>query len=146
MFDEGKMNFDEIIAVTASWIEATNDIRGYEVDLYDSLYPLGKLLNKNDRGEARKSEDYTRSMINYQVTLNDIFSSFQDARRMAVSMVQECYYGKLGAHFTTHDEKSLTIRFVTVSSGCYITGTIEIIGPHYEKLYQEYLDFVSRNW
>ena len=140
------MNFDEIIAVTASWIEATNDIRGYEVDLYDSLYPLGKLLNKNDRGEARKSEDYTRSMINYQVTLNDIFSSFQDARRMAVSMVQECYYGKLGAHFTTHDEKSLTIRFVTVSSGCYITGTIELLGPHYEKLDQEYLDFVSRNW
>lgn len=140
------MNFDEIIAVTASWIEATDDIRGYEADLYDSLYPLGKLLNKNDRGEARKFEDYTRSMINYQVTLNDIFSSFQDARRMAVSLVQECYYGKLGAHFTTHDEKSLTIRFVTVSSGCYLTGTIEIIGSHYEKLYQEYLDFVSRNW
>jgi hypothetical protein len=51
------MNFDEIIAVTASWIEATDDILGYEIDLYDSLYPLGKIANKNDRGEARKSED-----------------------------------------------------------------------------------------
>jgi hypothetical protein len=139
------MNFDEIIAVTASWIDATDDILGYEIDLYDSLHPLGKIVNKNDTGEARKFEDYTRSMINYQITLNDTFSSFQDANRMAESMVQECYYGKLGAHFTAHDEKSLTIRFVTVSSWCYLTGTIEIIGSHYEKLYTEFLDFIARN-
>jgi hypothetical protein len=60
-------------------------------------------------------------------------------------MVQECYYSILGAHFVSHDEKSLIIRFVTVSTWCYITGTIEIIGPHYEKLYQEYLDFIARS-
>ena len=139
------MNFDEIIAVTASWIEATDDIQGYEIDLYDSLYPLGKLLNKNDSGEARKSEDYTRSMINYQITLNDTFSSFQDVNRKAVSMIQECYYSTFGAHFVSKSEKALTIRFVTVSTWCYLTGTIEIIGPHYEKLYQEYLEFIARN-
>jgi hypothetical protein len=60
-------------------------------------------------------------------------------------MVQECYYSILGAHFVSHDKKSLIIRFVTVSTWCYITGTIEIIGPHYEKLYQEYLDFIARS-
>ncbi len=139
------MNFDEIFAVTAKWIEATNDIRGYECDLYDSLFPLGEIMNISKRGEAKDFEVYTRSMINNQITLNDTFSSFQDVNRRAVSLVQECYYSTFGAHFVTKSEKALTIRFVTVSTWCYLTGTIEIIGPHYEKLYQEYLEFIARN-
>lgn len=139
------MNLDEIIAVTAKWIEATNDIQGYECDLYDSLFPLGEIMNISKRGEAKDSEVYTRSMINNQITLNDTFSSFQDVNRKAVSMIQECYYSTFGAHFVSKSEKALTIRFVTVSTWCYLTGTIEIIGPHYEKLYQEYLEFIARN-
>ena len=139
------MNLDEIIAVTAKWIEATNDIRGYECDLYDSLFPLGEIMNISKRGEAKDFEVYTRSMINNQITLNDTFSSFQDVNRKAVSMIQECYYSTFGAHFVSKSEKALTIRFVTVSTWCYLTGTIEIIGPHYEKLYQEYLEFIARN-
>ncbi len=139
------MNFDEIFAVTAKWIEATNDIRGYECDLYDSLFPLGEIMNISKRGEAKDFEVYTRSMINNQITLNDTFSSFQDVNRKAVSMIQECYYSTFGAHFVSKSEKALTIRFVTVSTWCYLTGTIEIIGPHYEKLYQEYLEFIARN-
>ena len=139
------MNLDEIIAVTAKWIEATNDIQGYECDLYDSLFPLGEIMNISKRGEAKDFEVYTRSMINNQITLNDTFSSFQDVNRRAVSLVQECYYSTFGAHFVTKSEKALTIRFVTVSTWCYLTGTIEIIGPHYEKLYQEYLEFIARN-
>lgn len=139
------MNFDEIIAVMAKWIEATNDIQGYEYDLYDSLFPLGEILNTNKKSEVRIFEVYTSSMINNQITLNDTFSSFQDVNRKAVSMIQECYYSTFGAHFVTKSEKALTIRFVTVSTWCYLTGTIEIIGPHYEKLYQEYLEFIARN-
>ncbi len=139
------MNLDEIIAVTAKWIEATNDIQGYECDLYDSLFPLGEIMNISKRGEAKDFEVYTRSMINNQITLNDTFSSFQDVNRKAVSMIQECYYSTFGAHFVSKSEKALTIRFVTVSTWCYLTGTIEIIGPHYEKLYQEYLEFIARN-
>ena len=139
------MNLDEIIAVTAKWIEATNDIRGYECDLYDSLFPLGEIMNISKRGEAKDFEVYTRSMINNQITLNDTFSSFQDVNRKAVSMIQECYYSTFGAHFVSKSEKALTIRFVTVSTWCYLTGTIEITGPHYEKLYQEYLEFIARN-
>ena len=139
------MNLDEIIAVTAKWIEATNDIQGYECDLYDSLFPLGEIMNISKRGEPKISEVYTRSMINNQITLNDTFSSFQDVNRKAVSMIQECYYSTFGAHFVSKSEKALTIRFVTVSTWCYLTGTIEIIGPHYEKLYQDYLEFIARN-
>ena len=139
------MNLDEIIAVTAKWIEATNDIQGYECDLYDSLFPLGEIMNISKRGEAKDFEVYTRSMINNQITLNDTFSSFQDVNRKAVSMIQECYYSTFGAHFVSKSDKALTIRFVTVSTWCYLTGTIEIIGPHYEKLYQEYLEFIARN-
>lgn len=139
------MNLNEIIAVTAKWIEATNDIQGYECDLYDSLFPLGEIMNISKRGEAKDFEVYTRSMINNQITLNDTFSSFQDVNRKAVSMIQECYYSTFGAHFVSKSEKALTIRFVTVSTWCYLTGTIEIIGPHYEKLYQEYLEFIARN-
>ena len=139
------MNLDEIIAVTAKWIEATNDIQGYECDLYDSLFPLGEIMNISKRGEAKDFEVYTRSMINNQITLNDTFSSFQDVNRKAVSMIQECYYSTFGAHFVSKSEKALTIRFVTVYTWCYLTGTIEIIGPHYEKLYQEYSEFIARN-
>ena len=102
-------------------------------------------MNISKRGEAKDFEVYTRSMINNQITLNDTFSSFQDVNRKAVSMIQECYYSTFGAHFVSKSEKALTIRFVTVSTWCYLTGTIEIIGPHYEKLYQEYLEFIARN-
>ena len=139
------MNFEEIIAVTASWIEPTMDIQGYGCDLYDSLYPLGEIVDKNTRNEEREYEEYTRSMINYQLTLKGVFSSFQDVHRMSLALVQECYYREFGAHFCTHNETSLTIRFVTVSSWCYLTGTIEIIGPHYAALYEEYLEFISRS-
>ena len=139
------MKFEEIIEVAAKWIEDTDDIQGYEIDLYDSLYPLGNVVYKDNAGIERDYEEYKRSMINYQITLKDSFNSFQDVNRIALSMVQECYYSILGAHFVSHDKKSLIIRFVTVSTWCYITGTIEIIGPHYEKLYQEYLDFIARS-
>jgi hypothetical protein len=139
------MKFEEIIEVAAKWIEDTDDIQGYEIDLYDSLYPLGNVVCKDNAGIERDYEEYKRSMINYQITLKDSFNSFQDVNRIALSMVQECYYFILGAHFVSHDKKSLIIRFVTVSTWCYITGTIEIIGPHYEKLYQEYLDFIARS-
>ncbi|MEN9827920.1 MAG: hypothetical protein RJA11_536 [Bacteroidota bacterium] len=116
------MKFEEIIEVAAKWIEDTDDIQGYEIDLYDSLYPLGNVVCKDNAGIERDYEEYKRSMINYQITLKDSFNSFQDVNRI-----------------------SLIIRFVTVSTWCYITGTIEIIGPHYEKLYQEYLDFIARS-
>jgi hypothetical protein len=139
------MKFDEIIDVAATWIEGTYDTQGYEYDLYDSLYPLGTVVDTYKDQPMRNHKAYSKSMINYQVTLNDSFSSFQHVNRVALTMIQECYYQILGAHFVTHDEKSLTIRFVTVSTWCYITGTIEIIGPHYEKLYKEYQDFLGRS-
>ncbi len=137
------MNFDEIIEVTARWIPPTDDTLGYKYDLYDSLHPLGDIIdqkiNHNDR------ESFNKSMINHQIILNDKFPSFQDVKRNALVFIQECYYSVLGAHFVEHNDTSLTIRFVTVSSWCYLTGTIQIIGPHYEKLYQEFLEFIARN-
>ena len=137
------MNFDEIIEVTARWIPPTDYTLGYKCDLYDSLHPLGDIIdqkiNHNDL------ESFNKSMINHQIILNDKFSCFQDVQRNALIFIQECYYSAFGAHAVEHNETSLTIRFVTVSKSYYLTGTIQIIGPHYEKLYQEYLEFVQRN-
>lgn len=136
------MNFDEIIEVIERSIPPTDDTLGYTIDLYDSLHPLGKLIDQQIN--HNNPESFNKSMINYQVILNEAFPSFQDVQRNALVFIQECYYSVLGAHFVEHNEHTLTIRFITVSRSYYLTGTVEIIGSHYEKLYQEYLEFIRR--
>jgi hypothetical protein len=39
----------------------------------------------------------------------------------------------------------MTIRYVTVGTSMFITGSITLSGAHYENLYLEYLDFLEEN-
>jgi|GEM_PF-927216 len=141
------MNFDDIIELIAySFSYEIPDTQGYGFDMDDEERLLGvpniEYINEL-RKQSHKKIDY-RNMVASNLILSERFTSIQDVKRVAASVVQSCYYIDFGAHHITCDEHSLVIRYVTVGSSMFVTGSITLCGEHYEKLYQEYLEFLKK--
>lgn len=138
------MNFDDLIDLVLQIDPyAKQDSQGYAIDMYDAISDLGEILTIEEEETEWSSVDDIRNVVQTKVVLSTKFSSLQDARRTAISAVQSCYYYNFGAHFVELDETSMTIRYVTAGNALIITGSVTVLGPHYEKLFQEYLDFLK---
>jgi hypothetical protein len=138
------MNFDDVVdLVINAHPEAYTETEGYGIDMYDAIQDLGKTIS-HDYGYDLYEKDH-RNAIQSHIELSERFLSFQHAQSTAINVVHSCYYTVFGAHLTMHDEKSLTVRYVTAGNALVVTGSVTISGPHYEKLYAEYLEFKRRN-
>lgn len=142
------MDFDDVIDVIgSSFTFHIPDTEGYSYDIGDEE----RILGESDPEATKKYVDNMlhadgyRNMIPSFLILSEKFTSIQQVKRAACAVVQSCYYIDFGAHHITCDKKSMTIRYVTVGTAMFITGSITLSGAHYEKLYLEYLDFLEEN-
>lgn len=142
------MSFDDIIEVVAqSFTDEIYDLEGFGFDMDYEVRILGtfnQVAIDEIRNEPYVTIDY-KNMVKSYLILSERYTSIQDVKRAATSVVQSCYYLDFGAHHINCDEHSLIIRYVTVGSSMFVTGSITLSGEHYEKLYQEYLEFLRGN-
>lgn len=140
------MIFDNIIDIIAKSFDfEIPDTRGFEYDIDDAVAKLGKTDYQKHASLMENPQvfDY-KNMIQTHIILAESFSSMQEAKWAVASAIQSCYYLKFGAHHFEFNESELILRYVTMGSSMYIAGSIILSGNHYEKLFQEYQEFLKR--
>ena len=139
------MQFDNIIDIIAKSFDFDiPDTRGFEYDIDDAVAILGKPDYQKHTWLRENPQDFDyRNMIQTHIILAESFSSMQDAKWSVASAIQSCYYLKFGAHHFECNESELILRYVTMGSSMYITGSVILSGNHYERLYQEYQEFLK---